>query len=62
MGRRGRIWSGLGNLCQELEDWMYIPAISHWILSEHLLFVLGIVAETDVVGPKVAHSAIRKTK
>lgn len=41
---------------------MYISVISYWILSEYLLFVLGIVVEIDVVGFKVVYSVIRKIK
>lgn len=58
----GRTCSSLGNVCQELEDWMDLPSISHWVLAEHPLFVLGIVEQTKVLGPKLAPSATKETK
>ena len=41
---------------------MDLPSISHWVLAEHPLFVLGIVEQTKVLGPKLAPSATKETK
>lgn len=56
---KGRIWTGLGSLCQELENGLNQLSNSHWVLTEHSLFMLGIVEETVSLILKLPYSAIR---
>lgn len=49
----------MGSLCQELENWLDQLSNSHWVLTEHPLFMLGTVEETESFILKLPYSAIR---
>lgn len=52
----GQAWEAYA---RELKDWLAQTSNSHWVLTEHSLFVLRLAEETESFILKLPYSAIR---